>query len=52
MEEKFLTVDIASISNTKKIMDDKLAELLPAIDRYKNIVENTQNIYDTESATL
>ena len=52
MEEKFLTVDIASISNTKKIMDDKLAELLPTIDRYKNIIENTQNIYDTESATL
>lgn len=52
MKEGFLTVDIGSISNTKKLMDGKYNELLSLINKYKEIIENTQKIYDTESATL
>ena len=52
MEKKFLIVDINSIGSTKKIMDGKFTELLAMIDKYKTMIENTKNIYDTESATL
>ena len=52
MKEGFLTVDINSIGTTKKIMDEKYNELISMINKYKEIVENTKNIYDTESGTL
>lgn len=52
MKDGFLTVDITSISNTKKIMDEKFTDLLSMVNHYKDIIENTKNIYDTESATL
>ena len=52
MKENVLTVDISSIATTKKIMDEKFAELLIMIDKYQTIIENSKNIFDTESATL
>lgn len=52
MKENVLTVDISSIATTKKIMDEKFAELLLMIDKYQTIIENSKNIFDTESATL
>lgn len=52
MREGFLTVDIGSIANTKKVIDEKYDELVSMINKYKETIENSQNIYDTESATL
>lgn len=52
MREGFLTVDIGSIANTKKIMDEKYSELVSMVNKYKETIENSKNIYDTESATL
>ena len=52
MREGFLTVDINSIGSTKKIMDEKHDELISMVNKYKEIVENTKNIYDTESGVL
>lgn len=52
MREGFLTVDIGSIANTKKIMDGKYNELVSMINNYKEKMEDTKKVYDTESATL
>ncbi len=52
MEEKFLTFDMASFVNTKKIIDGKYNELLSMVNHYKNIIEDTKKVFDTECATL
>lgn len=52
MNDDVFNIDIFSIANTKKIMDEKCSELLSMINHYKDVVDNTKNIYDTESATL
>ena len=52
MKEGFLTVDIGSIANTKKIIDEKYSELVSMVNKYKDTIENSKNIYDTESASL
>ena len=52
MENKVFAVDINSIDKTKKIMEEKINELLSSIIKYKEIIDNTKNIYDTESAVL
>ncbi len=52
MKDGHTVVNINSIGSTKKIMDGKFLELLSMVNKYKEIVENTKNIYDTESGTL
>ena len=52
MREGFLTVDINSIESTTKLMDDRFNELVNMISKYKEMIEDTKNIYDTESATI
>ncbi len=52
MRKLFLNVDINSIDVTKNIMDKKYLELLDRFNNYKNMLEDTENIYDTETATL
>lgn len=52
MIDKNVVLEINSISNTKKQMDDKYNELISMMDKYKEMLEDTKNIYDTESATL
>ena len=52
MREGFLTVDIGSIANTKKVMDEKYNELISMISNYKKTIEDSKAIYDTESASL
>ena len=52
MIEKNVILEINSISNTKKQIDDKYSELVSMINKYEEMIEDTKNIYDTESATL
>ena len=52
MKEGFLTVDIGSIANTKKLMEDEFNELVSLINIYKTKIENSKNIYDTESGAM
>lgn len=52
MIEKNVILEINSISNTKKQIDDRYSELVSMINKYEEMIEDTKNIYDTESATL
>lgn len=47
-----VVLKINSISDTKKQMDDKYNELISMIDKYKEMIDDTKSIYDTESANL
>ena len=47
-----VVLKINSISDTKKQMDDKYNELISMIDKYREMIDDTKSIYDTESATL
>ena len=51
MKENII-VDIDSIISTKESMDGYYNELLSMINMFQEIIEDTQNIYYTESATL
>lgn len=47
----FLNVDIESITTTKRLMESEYDELLNEFNNYKTMIEETKNIYDTDSAT-
>ena len=47
-----LNVEIETIDTTKKLMEEKYNELLDEFNNYKMMIENSQDIYDTESATI
>ena len=51
MKENIIA-DIDSIISTKESMDGYYNELLSMINQFQEIIEDTQNIYYTESATL
>lgn len=51
MKENIIA-DIDSIISTKESMDGYYNELLSMINWFQEIIEDTQNIYYTESATL
>ncbi len=51
MKENIIA-DIDSIISTKESMDGYCNELLSMINWFQEIIEDTQNIYYTESATL
>ena len=51
MKENIIA-DIDSIISTKESMDGYYNELLSMINMFQEIIEDTQNIYYTESATL
>ena len=52
MDNKNVVIDIKSIESTKKILDDNYTALLELISKYKEMVEDTKRIYDTESGTM
>ena len=52
MKDGILTVNIDSITNTKQAMDIMYNELLSMLNKYGDTIEDSKNIYDTESATL
>ena len=47
-----IVLRINSISDTKKQIDEKYSELISMIDKYKEMINDTKNVYDTESANL
>ena len=51
MNNIFLNVDIDSIATTKKLMESEYDKLLNEFNNYKTMIEETKNIYDTDSAT-
>lgn len=52
MDSRNVVIDIKSIESTKKIMDSNYITLLEMFKKYKEMIEETKSIYDTESATL
>lgn len=52
MNNTNVVVDIKSIASTKKMMDSDYTMLLDMFNKYKQMIEETKSIYDTESATL
>ena len=52
MDNKNVVIDIKSIESTKKIMDEQFLALLSLLKDYREMIEDTKRIYDTESGTL
>ena len=52
MVDKNIVLKISSISDTKKLIDENYNELVSMIDKYKGMIDDTKNVYDTESANL
>ncbi len=51
MADKEIFVDVNNIRTTKKKIDDKYSELNEMFNHYKQMIEDTKNVYNTESAT-
>ena len=47
-----ILVNINSIATTKTLIDQKIEEILKTINIVKEKIDDSQKIYDTESATL
>ena len=52
IKNKNIVLDIKTIPETKKLMDEKYSELIEMMNNYQKMINDTISIYDTESATL
>ena len=50
--QKAFKSDINSIELTKRKMDSTYTELMEMVDKYKEMIEDTEKIYSTESAIM
>ncbi len=50
MNNYSVSVDIDDLKNKKKMLDDKYNELVKMFQNYKEMIDGTKEIYDTESA--
>jgi hypothetical protein len=52
MNDKIVSLNIDSFTNTKSQMDDKYNELVKIVSKFKEMIEDSKNIYDTDSASI
>lgn len=52
MRKDVVLFDINNINDTKLKMDNNYNEIISSITKYKEMIEDTVNIYDTESGAL
>ena len=50
MDSNYFRVNIEDVNCKKKIIEQKYSELLALIKEYREMILDTQNIYNTESA--